>query len=261
MQYPSIDPVIVHIGPLALRWYGLMYIIGFIASFFIVKRGAKQQGLQLTGEQVADYIFTLAIGVILGARLGYILVYNFSYYLNHPLKLFAIWEGGMSFHGGLIGGLIAACWFFKKHKLNFWQMSDLTVLAIPVGLGFGRIGNFINGELYGRVTTSPFGMVFPGGGPLPRHPSQLYESFLEGLVLFIILQIIARFRPPRGVLFWTFITGYGLFRFIVEFFREPDQQLGFLWGGATMGQLLSLPMFVIGLVMVIVFYKKGHNKI
>lgn len=257
MTFPHIDPVFLRLGPLEFRWYGLMYILGFVAAYFIILAGVKRKGLPLIKDDVADLIFTVALGIILGGRLGYILFYNLSYYLAHPMKLLAVWEGGMSFHGGLAGAILAGLYFIRKHKLSFYKLADVGFLAGPVGLGLGRIGNFINGELYGRVTDVPWGMVFPGGGPLPRHPSQLYEAFLEGLVMFIILYLISRKVPRDGVVFWSFIGLYGLFRFLVEFVREPDEQLGFLFGTLSMGQLLSLPMFLLGAAMVARCYRRG----
>lgn len=257
MTFPHIDPVFLRLGPLEFRWYGLMYICGFVAAYFIILAGVKRKGLPLIKDDVADLIFTVALGIILGGRLGYILFYNLSYYLAHPMKLLAVWEGGMSFHGGLAGAILAGLYFIRKHKLSFYKLADVGFLAGPVGLGLGRIGNFINGELYGRVTDVPWGMVFPGGGPLPRHPSQLYEAFLEGLVMFIILYVISRKVPRDGVVFWSFIGLYGLFRFLVEFVREPDEQLGFLFGTLSMGQLLSLPMFLLGAAMVVRCYRRG----
>lgn len=257
MPFPDIDPVIFHIWRFPVRWYGLMYIIGFIAGYFIIWSDAKRRKLDLSKDDVADLIFYLALGVILGGRLGYVLFYHFGYYLENPLKLFAINEGGMSFHGGLVGITIAALLFARKKKMGFFQLADLCAPAAPVGLGLGRVGNFINGELYGRQTDMPWGIIFPGGGNVPRHPSQLYEAFLEGLVLFAILWIIRRRRPPVGVVFWSFIAFYGLFRFIVEFFREPDQHLGFFFGGISMGQVLSFPMLVVGAIMVLLALRKG----
>jgi phosphatidylglycerol:prolipoprotein diacylglycerol transferase len=251
MKLPVIDPVFLRLGPLEFRWYGLMYIIGFLAAYFIIKSQAKRRGLGLSTDAVADIVFFIAMGIVLGGRSGYILFYNLSWYLDHPLKVFAVWEGGMSFHGGMLGGVIAAFYVFRKNSLDFWQMLDIVALTVPIGLGLGRLGNFINGELFGRVTDHTWGIVFPSGGPLPRHPSQLYEAFLEGVVLLALAWGIDRTKPPKGIVFWTIVAGYGLFRFCVEFFREPDQQLGFLWGGATMGQLLSLPMFLVGVVMIV----------
>lgn len=257
MTFPHIDPVFLKLGPLEFRWYGLMYICGFIAAYFIISAGVKRKGLPLSKDDVADLIFTVAMGVILGGRLGYILFYNLSYYLEHPLKLFAVWEGGMSFHGGLTGAIVGGFIYLRKRQIRFYQIADIGFLAGPVGLGLGRIGNFINGELYGRITDVPWGMVFPSGGPLPRHPSQLYEAFLEGPVMFLVLWIVSHRVKQEGVVFWSFIGLYGLFRFLVEFVREPDAQLGFLAGGLSMGQLLSLPMFLVGVAMVIHRMRKG----
>lgn len=251
MQLPNIDPVFLKLGPLEFRWYGLMYIIGFTAAYFIIKSRGRKKGLPLTNELLSDIVFMIAMGIVLGGRVGYILFYNLSWYLANPLKVFAVWEGGMSFHGGMIGGVVAAVCILRKNALPLWLMADVIAPSIPIGLFLGRIGNFINGELYGRVTSSAWGVIFPSGGMLPRHPSQLYEAFLEGVVLFLITLAVGRTKAPEGTTFWTVIAGYGLFRFIVEFFREPDQQMGFLWMGATMGQLLSLPMLFLGLLMII----------
>jgi len=250
MNLPAIDPVFLRLGPLEFRWYGLMYIIGFLSAYCIIKSQVKRRGISLSSDAVADIVFFIAVGIVLGGRIGYILFYNLSWYLANPLKVFAVWEGGMSFHGGFLGAIIAAVIVFRKNGLDFVQMADIIALTGPVGLGLGRLGNFINGELYGRVTAHPIGVLFPGGGPLPRHPSQLYEALLEGVLLFAVLWGLSRRKTPQGTVFWSFVAGYGFFRFLVEFFREPDQQLGFLWGGATMGQLLSLPMFVLGLAMI-----------
>jgi phosphatidylglycerol---prolipoprotein diacylglyceryl transferase len=255
MQFPNIDPIFLQIGPLAFRWYGLMYILGFVSAYFIISAGAKRRNLPLTRDDVADLIFSVAMGIILGGRFGYVLFYNFSFYLEHPLKAIAIWEGGMSFHGGVSGAILAGWWYARKKKIHFFRMADIGFMAGPVGLFFGRIGNFINGELYGRTTTVSWGLVFPGGGPYPRHPSQLYEAFLEGPVLLLILWVTSRKNRPDGVVFWTFIAGYGLFRSFVELFREPDAQIGLFLGSVSMGQLLSLPMFILGVMMVYVTAK------
>ena len=257
MTYPNIDPVFLRLGPLEFRWYGLMYICGFVAAYFVILAGVKSKGLPLVKDEVADLIFTVAVGVILGGRLGYILFYNLSYYLSHPMKLFAVWEGGMSFHGGLIGALLASLYFIRKHKLSFYPLADIGFLAAPIGLGFGRVGNFINGELYGRVTDVPWGVVFPTGGPLPRHPSQLYEAFLEGPLMFLVLFTVSRKVKKDGVVVWAFIALYGLFRFLVEFVREPDEQIGYLFGMLSMGQMLSLPMFLLGAAMVVHRCRRG----
>ena len=260
MVLPHINPVFLHLGPLEFRWYGLMYIIGFIASYFIVLAGVKRQKIGWNQNDVADFVFNVALGIIIGGRTGYILFYNLSYYLEHPLKVFAVWEGGMSFHGGLAGGILAGIYFSRKKKTPIYKISDIVAQAVPIGLGLGRIGNFINGELYGRVTDVPWGMVFPAGGNLPRHPSQLYEAFLEGPVLFLIIWLLGKKRRPPGVISWSFIALYGLFRFSVEFFREPDQQLGFLLGPFSMGQLLSFPMLVLGVAMVWLIYRNDRRQ-
>lgn len=260
MNFPTIDPVFLRLGPLEFRWYGLMYILGFLAAFFIIRNRARAQQLEITTDMASDLVFTIAMGVVVGGRLGYILFYDLSWYLANPMKILAVWEGGMSFHGGLLGALLSSVYIFRKFRLDFWRMADIIAQAGPVGLGLGRVGNFINGELYGRTTDAPWGIVFPGGGPLPRHPSQLYEAFLEGFVLFFAVRLVSTLRVPAGTAFWTFISGYGLFRFIVEFFREPDRHIGFLWGGATMGQFLSLPMLVFGVVMIVAGFARRRGK-
>jgi phosphatidylglycerol:prolipoprotein diacylglycerol transferase len=249
MPFPDIDPVIFHIGSLPVRWYGLMYIIGFIVGYFIILRDARRT-LGWDKDEVADLVFYMAMGVILGGRLGYIIFYNLPSYLQHPLDIFKVWEGGMSFHGGFIGIVIGAALFARKMKTRFMTLADICVPAGPIGLFLGRIGNFINGELYGRQTDVSWGIIFREGGRYPRHPSQLYEALLEGLAIFLILMLIKRKRPPEGVIFWSFIALYGFFRFFVEFFREPDQHIGFLFGFWSLGQLLSLPMLILGIFMV-----------
>jgi len=247
LTYPQIDPIIIRIGPLAVRWYGVMYLLGFGAAYFIVRHLARLRNLPLDAQQLSDLLFYGVLGVILGGRLGYTLFYNFSYYIDHPIKILAVWEGGMSFHGGLLGVVAAATVYCVRKGLSKLLVGDILVTAATIGLGLGRLGNFINGELWGRVTEVPWGMVFPGAGPLPRHPSQLYEAVLEGPVLFLILYLLHRRKVPVGVPFFAFFLGYGTFRFVLEFFRQPDAQLGFLWGGATMGQLLCLPMILVGM--------------
>lgn len=259
MNFPHIDPVFLRLGPLEFRWYGLMYILGFSAAYFIIKARVRQKNLPLTNDDVADLIFTVALGIILGGRLGYILFYNISYYISHPFKLFAVWEGGMSFHGGLIGAIVAGLYYIRKKEITFYQLADIGFLTAPVGLCLGRIGNFINGELYGRATDVSWGIIFPEGGNVPRHPSQLYEAFLEGPLMFAILWLIGRTKHPAGVIFWAFICLYGLFRFIVEFFREPDAQIGFIITGISMGQVLSVPMVLIGGGMIGWLYTRQRN--
>lgn len=246
MPFPQIDPVIFSIGPLAVRWYGLMYLLGFVGGYFIMNHVSRLRGYPITKEQISDLLFFGVIGVVAGGRVGYTLFYNAGYYLSHPLEIFYVWEGGMSFHGGLLGVLVALLLYSKKYKFSLLMIADLVVAAVPIGLGFGRFGNFINAELWGRVTDLPWGVVFPGAGSQPRHPSQLYEAALEGVVLLIIVYLLHRLKVRPGVVGFSFLLLYGVFRFSVEFVRQPDAHLGFLWGGATMGQLLSLPMIVVG---------------
>jgi phosphatidylglycerol:prolipoprotein diacylglycerol transferase len=247
LTYPHIDPILVRIGPLAVRWYGLMYLGGFLAGYGIIRYLTKKRHLPLSSDGVSDLLFYCVLGVVAGGRLGYTLFYNPGYYLGHPLEIFAVWQGGMSFHGGLIGVVVATLVFCKRRQLAVLPTGDILVTAATIGLGLGRFGNFINAELWGRPTDLPWGMVFPGAGPLPRHPSQLYEMLLEGAVLFSILFWLHHRKVATGVPFFSFFLGYGVFRFLIEFVREPDAQLGFLWWGATMGQLLSLPMIIFGL--------------
>ncbi len=251
MQFPSIDPVFLRVGPLQFRWYGLMYVLSFIATYFILRSESRRKQLPLSANDVMDLVFYGAVGVVLGGRLGYILFYNLDFYLAYPLQLFAVWEGGMSFHGGLLGVITAFVLYSRRKNIPFFVLIDLASQCAPVGLGLGRIGNFINAELYGRQTDVPWGIVFPGGGGVPRHPSQLYEAFLEGFVLFLLVRFAARRSSVTGMAAWTFCAGYGLFRFIVEFYRLPDAQLGTFFGLFSMGQLLSLPMFLLGTFMLI----------
>ena len=248
---PDIDPILIRLGPIALRWYGLMYVLGLAAAFFMIKARAAARNFVLSTEDLHDLILYAALGVIAGGRLGYVFFYNLPYYINHPAKFLAVWEGGMSFHGGLLGVIAAMGVFCWRKGYAFYSIADLAALTVPIGLGLGRIGNFINGELYGRITDVPWCMVFgrTGGGPFCRHPSQLYEALLEGLLLFVVLWALGRRPRPPGTLSWAFIAGYGACRSFVELFREPDAHLGLLGGVVSMGQLLSLPMLVLGVVM------------
>lgn len=249
IPYPQIDPSIISIGPIHIRWYGMMYVLGFFAGYFLIQKQKRSQEIGLVGTVAQDFIFYLAIGLVVGARLGYVLFYQYNdywLYLTNPIEIIATWRGGMSFHGGLIGAVIAGILFSRRRNLPFWAIADSAIVTAPIGLGLGRIGNFINAELLGRPTNLPWGMVFPGGGPLPRHPSQLYESIMEGLVLFIVLWSL-RQRPFRdGMMVAFFVFFYGIFRFFMEFFREPDAHIGFLLGFLTMGQLLCLVMVASG---------------
>lgn len=258
IPYPHIDPVAIKVGPLAVRWYGLMYLISFVLAYVALSARARSGRLRLDRNHLADLVTWAAIGVLAGGRLGYILFYDFSWYLANPLRIFAVWEGGMSFHGGLIGVIVMTWLFSRKKGVPFMELGDSAALAAPIGLGFGRIGNFINGELFGRVTDVPWAMVFPGQ-TLPRHPSQLYESFLEGLVLFLILWTLDRKKLPVGVVSGAFLTGYGTFRFLVEFFREPDSHIGYMLGVFTRGQLLSLPVVLAGVAIIVVALKQRRK--
>ena len=253
MNFPEIDPVIVQWDvfsfTFAIRWYGVMYLVGFLAGWWLMRWRALRPGSGWTPVEVSDLLFFSAVGVILGGRLGYVLFYGWDRLLDDPLFLFYINEGGMSFHGGMLGVLVGAAWFARKTGRHFIDVTDFGVWVVPIGLFAGRIGNFINAELWGRTTDVPWAFVFPGAGPLPRHPSQLYEAFLEGVVLFLLLWWYSARPRPRYTISGLFLVGYGVFRFFVEFYREPDAHLGFLlldW--VTMGQLLSLPMIVVGLI-------------
>ena len=257
MPFPVIDPVFFRLGPLQFRWYGLMYVLGLVAAYFLIKRRASARHVALNTVQLSDLIMYAALGVFLGGRLGYTLFYNAAYYVQHPVSILAVWEGGMSFHGGLLGACLAIWLFCYNKGFPVYAIADLAVQAVPVGLGLGRLGNFINGELYGRPADVAWCMVFPRGGEACRHPSQLYEAVLEGALLFVVLWVLARKPRPPGMIFWSFIAGYGVLRNVVELFREPDAHLGFVLGPFTMGQLLSLPMILLGLVMIMVTYRSS----
>ncbi|WP_413700165.1 prolipoprotein diacylglyceryl transferase [Psychromonas sp. KJ10-10] len=253
---PEIDPVAISLGPLDVRWYGLMYLVGFIFAFWMSNRQCDRSDGVWTRENASDLLFYGFMGVILGGRAGYVFFYQFSQFLDNPLYLFRIWEGGMSFHGGVVGVITAIIFYALKNKRSILSVGDFIVPLLPVGLGAGRIGNFINSELWGRVTDSPFGIIFPNAGPLPRHPSQLYEFALEGVVLFVILLLFIRKPRPAGSVAGVFLLGYGVFRIIVEFAREPDAHLGFLTFGLTMGQILSIPMVIAGITLIVLGYQR-----
>jgi phosphatidylglycerol:prolipoprotein diacylglycerol transferase len=256
--HPQFDPVAVHVGPLAIRWYGLMYLAGFVLFIVLGRYRARQQ--MLTGwrpSDVDDMLFLGVFGVILGGRLGYVLFYKPLYYLAHPLEIFEVWHGGMSFHGGFLGVLLALVFFARRRHKALLDVTDFVAPLCPLGLAAGRLGNFINAELVGRPTDVPWAMVFPQVDNVPRHPSQLYEFGLEGVLLFVLLWIFASRQRPRGAVSALFLIGYGTFRFIAEFAREPDNFLGFLAGGLTMGQLLSLPMIAAGVVMMLLAYRRA----
>jgi phosphatidylglycerol:prolipoprotein diacylglycerol transferase len=247
--HPDFDPVAIHLGPLAVRWYGLMYLAGFGAAWWLGQRRIKAGLAPITRQQFDDLIFLAVLGVILGGRLGYVLFYKPGYYAAHPLEVFAVWQGGMSFHGGLLGVMVGMWVAARRHAIHFLSLMDFVAPLCPLGLAAGRIGNFINGELYGRVTSLPWGMVFRGAGDAPRHPSQLYQAALEGLALFVLLWWFSSKARPRGQVSALFLIGYGAFRFIAEFAREPDAFLGLLAFGMTMGQWLCLPMILGGLAL------------
>ena len=250
---PNINPVALAIGPIAIRWYSLAYICGILFAMIFLKK--QNERYKIMSEEAYDnWLMWAVFSVILGGRVGYVLFYNFSFFLTDPLEIFAVWHGGMSFHGGLAGVIIGMYIFCRKYKIEYFRLTDVLAIAAPVGLFFGRLANFINMELYGRVTGSSFGVIFPNAGELPRHPSQLYESCLEGLLTFAILFSLSKFTQIQkrvGALSGGFLALYGISRIIVENFREPDEQLGFLFAQITMGQILSLPLIGVGLWLIL----------
>ena len=253
IPFPNIDPILIEIGPLAIRWYALAYIAGLLIGWRVARKLVTRAGWLPNEEQVDDLLFYATLGVILGGRLGFVLFYHPLYFLSNPLEIFAVWQGGMSFHGGLLGVIFAILLFARQSKLPAFELLDVAAVVTPIGLFFGRLANFINGELWGRVSDVPWAMVFPGAGPYPRHPSQLYQAGLEGICLFALMWYLSR-RPrkdeDRGRLGGAFLAGYAVARSIGELFRQPDAHLGFLFAGVTMGQLLSLPMLLFGLFLV-----------
>lgn len=261
LRYPDIDPVAIQIGPFAIHWYGLTYLAAFGLGWWLGRRRARQSWRGWTVRQVDDLVFYVAIGVVVGGRLGYVLFYDLAHALGEPLSVFAVWRGGMSFHGGLIGVLVAMAVFARRYRSGFFAISDFVAPLVPLGLACGRIGNFINGELWGKPSDLPWAMVFPDprAGEVARHPSQLYHAALEGAALFLVLWLFSRRpRPPMAVS-GAFLAGYAVFRFAVEFVRIPDPQLGYLaWGWLTMGQVLSLPMLVAGVVLLALAYRRGQ---
>ena len=266
IPFPAFDPVLVQVGPFAVRWYALAYIVGILAGWLYVRaiiRAEKLWGAPapLSVTDYDDFVLWATFGIILGGRIGYVLFYNPGYFFAHPADIVQLWKGGMSFHGGFLGCVVAVIAFARRRRIPFLSLGDLTCAAAPIGLLLGRIANFINGELWGRPSDLPWAMVFPNGGPLPRHPSQLYEAGLEGLVLFVVLAALVRAGALKrpGTITGAFALGYGIARLTSEFFREPDAQLGFLWGGLTMGMLLSFPMVIAGIIIIVMAWRRKQS--
>lgn len=259
LQYPQLDPVAISLGPVKVHWYGLTYLVGFVAGWWLGRLRTRKPWSPVTEEQMGDLLFYLALGVILGGRFGYVLFYNFDTFLADPLWLLRVWEGGMSFHGGLLGVIFAMWWYGRKVGSGFWRLADFVAPLVPVGLGAGRIGNFINGELWGKPTDVPWAMVFPHApDSLARHPSQLYQFALEGVALFVILWWFSAKPRPRMAVSGLFLVCYGVFRFLVEFVRQPDPQLGYLaFDWLTMGQVLSTPMILAGAALMFIAYRRN----
>jgi phosphatidylglycerol:prolipoprotein diacylglycerol transferase len=258
IPFPAFDPVLVHLGPLAIRWYALAYIFGILLGWAyaraLIRNGALWGGkAPMTVADFDDFILWVTLGIILGGRIGYVLFYNLPHFVAHPIEIFQLWHGGMSFHGGFTGCVLAVVLFARRRHIPVFSLGDVTCAVGPIGLFLGRIANFINGELWGRPTDVPWAMVFPGGGPVPRHPSQLYEAGLEGLLLLGVLAALIRLGALKrpGVIVGSFAVVYALARTFAEFFREPDAQLGFLWGGLTMGMLLCVPLFLFGVGLIV----------
>lgn len=259
LTYPQIDPVALSLGPVKIHWYGLTYLVGFVGGWYLARRRASRPNSGWNPDEIGDLVFYIALGVILGGRIGSILFYNFEEFSQDPLMLLRIWEGGMSFHGGFIGVLVAFWLYARNTGRRFFEVADFLAPVFPVGLGAGRIGNFINGELWGRVTDVPWGMVFPHVDSQARHPNQLYQFFFEGVVLFAIMWIYSSKPRPTMAVSGLFGVAYGIYRFMIEFVREPDAHLGFIaFDWLTMGQLLSLPMIIIGALLMIMAYRKGE---
>jgi len=260
MLAPQIDPVAIQLGPLAIHWYGLMYVIGFLLAYFLTRKQLVERGewnTTVPAQQFENLFTWMIFGVVIGGRLGYVLFYNPAWYFSHPLEILYVWQGGMSFHGGLLGPLVAGWWYCKKHGLPFLMLTDRFFTVAPLGLALGRLGNFINGELWGRVTDVPWAMVFPHAGPEPRHPSQLYEMTLEGIVLFLLLWFTRHKDWPDGARVALFLTGYALARIFCENFRQPDAHIGFLFGPVTMGMLLSSFMLLAGLIWLYLLFRRS----
>jgi phosphatidylglycerol:prolipoprotein diacylglycerol transferase len=253
IAFPAIDPIAFRVGPFAVRWYGIAYLLGFLGAYLVMRWLIGRWRLNISDDDQLTIVLAAVVGVVLGGRLGYVLFYGDGYYWSHPAQILALWDGGMSFHGGLIGILVAAAVIALTMRIPWLTLCDLGSVGAPIGLFFGRIANFVNQELWGRVTTVPWGVVFPGAGSAPRHPSQLYEALLEGAAVFVVMLVLAARRdpPPRGVLFGVLLSLYGVFRISVEYLREPDSQIGLLRWGMTMGQALSAPLILGGVAIVV----------
>ena len=263
IPFPAINPILISIGPFSVRWYALAYIVGIIAGWFYARAIISSERLwggpaPLTVTGFDDFVIWITLGIILGGRIGYVLFYNLPHFAENPIEILQLWNGGMSFHGGVLGCIVAIVLFAMRRGIPVLSLGDVTAAVAPIGLFLGRIANFINGELWGRRTDVPWAMIFPHGGPVPRHPSQLYEAALEGVVLFIVLALLVRFGALKrpGVVTGVFAIGYGAARITCEFFREPDVQLGFLWGGLTMGMLLCIPLILAGIAVLAVAFKR-----
>jgi phosphatidylglycerol---prolipoprotein diacylglyceryl transferase len=268
IPFPAFDPVLISFGPIAVRWYALAYIVGILLGWLYARAIIRRNELwgsppPMTVADYDDFVLWVTLGIIAGGRLGYVLFYNPSYFVAHPVEILQLWKGGMSFHGGFLGCVLAVVLFARQRGLSILSLGDITCAAGTIGIFLGRIANFINGELWGRPSDVPWAMVFPSGGALPRHPSQLYEAVLEGLVLFVVLNAMIRrgaLKRP-GLILGAFSFGYGVARTICEYFREPDPQLGFLWGGMTMGMLLSLPLILAGIIlMAVAIQREGARR-
>jgi len=259
LEFPNINPVAIDLGIIQIRWYAISYIAGILFSWSLILNIIKFKNLKIDNKVISELISNSMIGIIIGGRLGYVIFYNPDYYLNNLLEIFKLWNGGMSFHGGFIGVVIAVIYSSKTSKTAILILADLIAIVAPIGIFFGRLANFINGELYGRITNHSFGMIFPNAGNSPRHPSQLYEAFFEGFLLFIIMLLFIKFTNilnKKGLITALFLSCYGSFRFMIEFFREPDANIGLLYFNFSMGQLLSLPMIIVGLYFIIFIARK-----
>ena len=269
IDFPVFNPVAVSLGPIVIRWYALAYIVGIVLGWIYARSLIKKERLwggeaPITLPQLDDFILWVTIGIIVGGRTGYVLFYNLPFFVAHPAEIFELWKGGMSFHGGFLGCVAAVMLFARRNGIPILSLGDITTAVAPIGLFLGRIANFINSELWGRAAdpSLPWAMIFPNGGPLPRHPSQLYEAGLEGIVLFLVLAVMIRMGALRrpGLILGSFIAFYGIARIIGEHFREPDPQLGFLWGGLTMGMLLSVPMIIVGAIIIVTSVRRGAKE-